>query len=118
MHSPSQPVGELSGGNQQKIVVARISEREPTVALFDDPTRGVDVGAKAGIYDEIFDLAERGAAVLVCSSDTDEILAVADRIYVLVAGSVVAEIPRDRFEREDILHLSAGGNATNGTPAP
>ncbi|MFI8593290.1 sugar ABC transporter ATP-binding protein [Microbacterium sp. NPDC078428] len=118
MHSPGQAVGELSGGNQQKIVVARISERAPRVALFDDPTRGVDVGAKAGIYDEIFALAEAGAAVMVCSSDTDEVLAVADRVYVLVAGSVVAEIPRERFEREDILHLSAGGNARNGTPAP
>ncbi|KDA04724.1 sugar ABC transporter ATPase [Microbacterium sp. CH12i] len=115
MYSPSQAVGDLSGGNQQKIVVARLSEREPRVALFDDPTRGVDVGAKAGIYDRIFDLAERGTAVLVCSSDTDEVLAVADRVYVLVSGSVVAEITRDQFEREQILHLSAGGNATNGT---
>lgn len=112
MNSPAQPVGELSGGNQQKVVVARLSERAPRVALFDDPTRGVDVGAKAAIYDEIFDLAERGTAVIVCSSDTDEVLAVADRVYVLIAGSVVAQIPRNRFEREEILHLSAGGNAT------
>jgi ABC-type sugar transport system ATPase subunit len=115
MHAPTQAVGELSGGNQQKVVVARLSERAPSVALFDDPTRGVDVGAKAGIYDRIFDLAERGAAVMVCSSDTDEVLAVADRVYVLVSGHVVADISRTHFEREHILHLSAGGNATNGT---
>lgn len=115
MHSTSQPVGDLSGGNQQKVVVARISEREPRVALFDDPTRGVDVGAKAGIYERIFDLAERGSAVMVCSSDTDEVLAVSDRIYVLVSGSIVAEIAREQFEREHILHLSAGGNKSNGT---
>ncbi|WP_417509685.1 sugar ABC transporter ATP-binding protein [Microbacterium sp.] len=114
MSSTAQAVGELSGGNQQKVVVARISERDPSVALFDDPTRGVDVGAKAGIYERIFDLAERGTAVLVCSSDTDEVLAVADRIYVLVSGSIVAEISRDDFEREHILHLSAGGNAMSG----
>ncbi len=118
MHSPSQPIGELSGGNQQKVLVARISERSPRVALFDDPTRGVDVGAKASIYEQIFDLADKDTAVMVCSSDTDEVLAVADRTYVLVGGRIVAELPRARFEREHILHLSAGGNATNGPSLP
>ncbi len=114
LRSPRQAVGELSGGNQQKVVVARLSERAPRVAFFDDPTRGVDVGAKSGIYAQIFDLAERGTAVFVCSSDTDEVLAVADRVYVLAAGQIVAELPRDRFEREQILHLASGGANQNG----
>jgi ribose transport system ATP-binding protein len=94
--------------------VARISERKPRVAFFDDPTRGVDVGAKAGIYEEIFQLAERGAAVFVSSSDTEEVLAVADRVYVLAMGQVVAELERNNFEREQILHLSSGTVAQAG----
>ncbi|UOQ57496.1 sugar ABC transporter ATP-binding protein [Leucobacter allii] len=114
MHSTRQAIGELSGGNQQKIVVARLSERRPRVACFDDPTRGVDVGAKASIYEEIFQLAERGAAVLVSSSDTDEVLAVADRVYVLAGGRIIAERTRDTFEREHILHLSSGAGAHAG----
>lgn len=114
LQSPRQLIGELSGGNQQKVVVARLSERAPRVAFFDDPTRGVDVGAKSGIYAQIFDLAERGTAVFVCSSDTDEVLAVADRAYVLAAGRIVAEISRDEFEREHILHLASGGVTENG----
>ena len=113
-----QAVGELSGGNQQKVVVARISERAPRVALFDDPTRGVDVGAKAGIYEEIFSLAESGATILLCSSDTDEVLAVSDRAYVMAGGRIVGEIARENFDRETILHLSSGGPVVkqNGTP--
>lgn len=118
LHSTKQAIGELSGGNQQKVVVARISERKPRVAFFDDPTRGVDVGAKAGIYEEIFQLAERGAAVFVSSSDTDEVLAVADRVYVLASGRIVAELRRDAFEREQILHLSSGAGATSGGSTP
>jgi ABC-type sugar transport system ATPase subunit len=115
--SVAQPVGELSGGNQQKVVVARIAELNPRVAFFDDPTRGVDVGAKSGIYEHIFDLAEQGAAVFVTSSDTDEVLSVADRIYVLAGGRIVGEFPRDRFDREAILHLASGGSTVNGAQA-
>lgn len=114
LHSTKQAIGELSGGNQQKVVVARVSERKPRVAFFDDPTRGVDVGAKAGIYEEIFQLAEAGAAVCVSSSDTDEVLAVADRVYVLSAGRIVAELRRDEFEREQILHLSSAAGVPVG----
>ncbi len=114
LHSIKQAIGELSGGNQQKIVVARVSERKPRVAFFDDPTRGVDVGAKASIYEEIFQLADRGAAVFVSSSDTDEVLAVADRVYVLAGGRIVAELQRGEFEREKILHLSSAAGANAG----
>jgi ABC-type sugar transport system ATPase subunit len=113
--SITQPVGELSGGNQQKVVVARIAEIGPRVAFFDDPTRGVDVGAKSGIYEHLFDLAEQGTAVFVTSSDTDEVLAVADRVYVLAAGRVVGEFDRADFDRERILHLASGGTLQNGT---
>jgi ribose transport system ATP-binding protein len=109
--SVHQEIGKLSGGNQQKVIVGRVSEMAPRVVLFDDPTRGVDVGAKSGIYDHVFSLAESGSAVLVCSSDTDEVLAVSDRIYVLAGGRVVGEFLRDEFDREQILHRAAGGSA-------
>lgn len=115
--SVHQPIGKLSGGNQQKIIVGRVSEMAPRVVLFDDPTRGVDVGAKSGIYDHVFALAEAGSAILVCSSDTDEVLAVSDRVYVLAGGRVVGEFFRDAFDREQILHRAAGGSAAASQPA-
>ena len=114
LSSVHQEIGKLSGGNQQKVIVARVSEAAPTVVLFDDPTRGVDVGAKSGIYEHIFGLAEQGTAVFVSSSDTDEVLAVADRVYVLAGGRVVAEFDRSAYDREKILHLAAGGSVSNG----
>lgn len=104
-----QVVGGLSGGNQQKVVLARVAGAEPHVVLLDDPTRGVDVGAKAGIHEQVLSLAERGTAVILTSSDTDEVLAVADRIYVLRAGRVVGEVDRADFDRERALRLAAAG---------
>ncbi|MFC5679602.1 sugar ABC transporter ATP-binding protein [Aeromicrobium endophyticum] len=115
--SVHQEIGKLSGGNQQKVIVGRVSEMSPRVVLFDDPTRGVDIGAKSGIYEHVFTLAEKGSAVMVCSSDTDEVLAVADRVYVLAAGRVVGEFARGSFDREKILHLAAGGSAVSEPPA-
>lgn len=108
--SPRQAVGRLSGGNQQKVVVARIAGTSPRVAMFDDPTRGVDVGAKSGIYEHILALADAGSAIVVSSSDSDEVLAVSDRVYVLRAGRIVAEVTRDKFDRERILHLASSGS--------
>lgn len=107
--SVRQLVGELSGGNQQKVVIARVSEMNPRVVLFDDPTRGVDVGAKSGIWEQIFALANGGTAIFVSSSDTDEVLAVADRVYVLLAGRTIGSFERAEFDREKILHVAAGG---------
>jgi ABC-type sugar transport system ATPase subunit len=107
--SRTQPVGKLSGGNQQKVVLARAAAHEPKVVLLDDPTRGVDVGAKSGIHDHVLSLAEAGAAVLLTSSDTDEVLAMSDRVYVLRAGRIVGELTRADFDRERALHLAAAG---------
>jgi ABC-type sugar transport system ATPase subunit len=104
-----QPVGTLSGGNQQKVILARVGGDEPRVILLDDPTRGVDVGAKFGIYDQVLDQVRRGATVLLTSSDTDEVLAMADRIYVLRAGRIVREIARADFDRESILASASIG---------
>jgi ABC-type sugar transport system ATPase subunit len=107
--SPATAVGMLSGGNQQKVVLARAAAGQPAVMLLDDPTRGVDVGAKSGIYQQIIELAKTGVAVLLTSSDTDEVLAMADRVYVLRAGRIVGEVARPEYDRERILHLAAAG---------
>ncbi|QZY50785.1 sugar ABC transporter ATP-binding protein [Leucobacter tenebrionis] len=102
-------VGRLSGGNQQKVVLARYAATEPRLILLDDPTRGVDVGSKAAIYEKVFEMAEGGAGVIVTSSDTDEVLAVCDRAYVLRAGRIVGEVDRSSFDREAALHLASLG---------
>ncbi|MGO1538525.1 MAG: sugar ABC transporter ATP-binding protein [Leucobacter sp.] len=102
-------VGSLSGGNQQKVVLARYAATEPRVILLDDPTRGVDVGSKAAIYEKVFEIAEGGAGVMITSSDTDEVLAVCDRAYVIRAGRIVGETNRSSFDREAALHLASLG---------
>jgi ABC-type sugar transport system ATPase subunit len=104
-----QQVGRLSGGNQQKVILSRVSENNPQVVLLDDPTRGVDVGAKASIYEQVLNLAAAGTAVILASSDTDEVLAMSDRAYVLRNGRVVSEYTRTGFDREAMLHHASAG---------
>ncbi|MFB2597794.1 sugar ABC transporter ATP-binding protein [Herbiconiux sp. P17] len=104
-----QAVGTLSGGNQQKVILARVAASEPGVILLDDPTRGVDVGAKSSIYTEVLGQVQRGATVLLTSSDTDEVLAMSDRIYVLRGGRIVREVSRPDFDRESILTSASLG---------
>ena len=92
---PSRSAREqLSGGNQQKIMIARWLLRDAEVYLFDEPTRGVDVGAKATIYRLLDELADRGKAVVVVSSELHELLAICDRIGVMSAGRLVAVFAR------------------------
>lgn len=107
--SPTRPVGGLSGGNQQKVMLARVAGSNPTVVLLDDPTRGVDIGAKSSIHEKVLAMAETGVSVLLTSSDTDEVLAMSDRVYVMRAGRIVGEVPRSKFDRETILKLAASG---------
>jgi ribose transport system ATP-binding protein len=104
-----QTVGTLSGGNQQKVILARAARGGSRVIMLDDPTRGVDVGAKFSIYEQVLQLALRGAAVLLTSSDTDEVLAMSDRVYVLRAGRIVSEVVRSQFNRERILTAASLG---------
>ena len=78
---PEIPVGALSGGNQQKVLLSRLLETEPKVLILDEPTRGVDIGAKSEIYRIIDELAQGGAAVLVISSELPEVLGIADRVW-------------------------------------
>jgi len=101
-------VAGLSGGNQQKIVLARWLAAQSKILILDEPTRGVDVGAKAEIHALIGELAEQGAAILLISSELPELLNLSDRILVLRAGRMVGEVARADASQERLLRLMAG----------
>jgi len=105
------PAGELSGGNQQKVVLAKWLLTEVNVFLLDEPTRGIDVGAKAEIYALIRALARRGAAILFASSELEEVLRLADRILVMHRGRIAGELSRAQATDERIMQLATGGQA-------
>jgi ribose transport system ATP-binding protein len=104
--SPAQVVRYLSGGNQQKVVVAKWLFAEPEVLIFDEPTRGIDVGARFEIYNLMWDLAERGKGILVVSSDLPELLGICHRILVFSRGAIVGELPRSAFSERAVLELA------------
>ena len=104
---PERPLKLLSGGNQQKVVLAKWLRTRPRVLLLDEPTQGVDVGAKAAIYELVLAAARTGTAVVVCSSDTEELVLLCDRVLVLESGRLTSDIPREsltqaRLVREEI----------------
>ena len=108
--SPDQKVAELSGGNQQKVLLARWLATEPKILLLDEPTRGIDVGAKAEVQALIDELAADGLGVLLISSEMEELIDGADRIVVLRDGAVVAELRGDRVTESDVLsEIAAAG---------
>jgi ribose transport system ATP-binding protein len=113
-----QPVAELSGGNQQKVVLGRWLARDSEVLLLDEPTRGVDAAARAEIHALLRGLAGRGKAIVVVSSDLDELLALSDRIAVLSAGALAATFERGRFRREAILQAALSAHAARSSGAP
>ncbi len=116
--SIDQTVGKLSGGNQQKVVFARWLAREPSVLVLDEPTRGVDVGAKAEIYQLIESLAEAGMAILLVSSEMQELRGLADRILVMSAGRITGELAGAAASEEAILELAMRHeDASAGSPA-
>ena len=99
------PIASLSGGNQQKAVLARWVAARPAIVLADEPTRGVSIGSKIEIYRLIRELAQSGAAVVIVSSEFEELLGLADRIYVLRDGRTVDELSPEGLEAEDLLQL-------------
>lgn len=111
------PVGLLSGGNQQKVVLAKFLLTEPRLYLLDEPTQGIDVGAKAEIYTLIQQLAANGAAVLMASSDMQELLAMCDRIVVLCEGRMSGELSRPEATQERILDLATRFHANLASAA-
>ena len=101
--SVMQNVGNLSGGNQQKVLLAKWMLAHPEVLILDEPTRGIDVGAKYEIYCLINKLVEAGKAVLMISSELPEVLGMSDRIYVMNEGKIVGEMPRSEASQESIM---------------
>jgi ribose transport system ATP-binding protein len=112
--SLKQEAGQLSGGNQQKVVLARAMATEPSVVLLDEPTRGIDVGAKSEIYEHMLEIAAGGGAVVMVSSEFPELLGMADRIVILRAGRVVGEISGAEADQEKILEYATSGTEENG----
>jgi len=105
--SPDQPIKELSGGNQQKVLLARWLCTDPKVLIVDEPTRGIDIGAKSEILKLLRGLADEGLSVLMISSELEELLAAADRVTVLSDGMSVAELPRQELSEASLLTAMA-----------
>jgi ribose transport system ATP-binding protein len=108
---PEQIAGNLSGGNQQKVVLAKWLLGETKVFLFDEPTRGIDVGAKAEIYNLMVKLAQNGAAIVMVSSELPEVLGMSHRILVVSGGRIVQEFPRDRATPDAVIAAATGAAA-------
>jgi len=101
----------LSGGNQQKVVLAKWLSLTPKLMIFDEPTRGIDVGAKAEIYRLMRELADRGVAIIMISSDMEEVLGVSDRVAVMHEGDITGFLPREQFSEKAIMSLATGRKA-------
>jgi ABC-type sugar transport system ATPase subunit len=111
---PAQIVGTLSGGNQQKVVLARWLESQARVLLLAEPTRGVDVGARADIYRVLEELREQGLALVLVSTDMEEVLALSDRVLVFGRGRIVREFDRAHATQQALLAAAAGEEAAPG----
>jgi ribose transport system ATP-binding protein len=103
-----QLVKNLSGGNQQKVVLAKSLAAESEILIFDEPTRGIDVGAKQEIYKLMCELANSGIGIIMISSDMEELLGMSDRIIVLCEGRFAGQVHREQFTQDHILDLASG----------
>ena len=103
--SPAQLAGNLSGGNQQKVVLSKWLAGDPKVLILDEPTRGIDVGAKAEIYAIIDGLAARGVSIIIISSELPEIINMCNRCYVMCEGRITGELEESDFTQEAMMHL-------------
>lgn len=107
-HVPKEEARNLSGGTQQKVVVAKLLARDAEIILFDEPTRGIDVGAKQEIYELMVQLCDEGKGILMISSEMPELLGMSDRILVMREGHIVGEFSRDEATEEKLLSMAAG----------
>ena len=97
----------LSGGNQQKVVLAKILAVNTDIIIFDEPTRGIDIGAREEIYMLMVDLVRKGKSIIMISSDMEELLGMSDRILVISEGHLVGEVQKEDFSQELILELAS-----------
>lgn len=103
-----QLISSLSGGNQQKAIIARWLLAKPRILILDEPTRGIDVGAKAEIHHQISQLAQQGIAIILVSSELQEVMGMSDRILVMSNGSIVGEHLRENADSEQIMREAFG----------
>jgi ribose transport system ATP-binding protein len=108
--SIEQPARFLSGGNQQKIVLGKWLAMNPKLLMLDEPTRGIDIGAKREIYKLMEKLAGKGIAILFVSSEMEEVLGMADRVYVMHEGRISGELQKNQMSEESIMQLATGGS--------
>ena len=108
MRDVDQCTETLSGGNQQKVILAKWMLAKPEVLILDEPTRGVDVGAKYEIYQIMNELVSKGVAIIMISSELPEILGMSDRIYVMHEGTINGELTRENATQEKILYCASG----------
>jgi ABC-type sugar transport system ATPase subunit len=106
--SLKQLVRNLSGGNQQKVVVAKVLAAETDILIFDEPTRGIDVGAKQEIYHMMNELVEQGMSIIMISSEMEELLGMSDRVMVLYEGRLNGELPKEEFSQNRVLEMASG----------
>ena len=106
-------VGNLSGGNQQKVVLGKWLNTHADIFIFDEPTKGIDVGAKTEIYQIMNQLIKEGKTVIMISSELPEVLGMADRIYVMCEGEITGEISRAEANQENIMVLATAGGRNN-----
>jgi ABC-type sugar transport system ATPase subunit len=107
--NPQFIVNNLSGGNQQKVILGKWLATEPKILILDEPTRGIDIGAKSEIYGIIKDLSERGVSIIMISSELPEVLRLANRILIMCKGRLQAIIPSEGATQEKIMHYATGG---------
>jgi ABC-type sugar transport system ATPase subunit len=105
MASPEQLIASLSGGNQQKVTLARWLALRPKVLIVDEPTRGIDIGAKVEVHNLLFEMARSGIAVIAISSELPEVLAISDRIVTMREGRVTGEIKREDANEEILMSM-------------
>jgi rhamnose transport system ATP-binding protein len=110
----THPVSGLSGGNQQKVVISKWLATGPRVLILDEPTRGVDVGAKAEVHRLISELASQGLAILMISSEMPEVLGMADRVLVMHEGMITSEMTRTEATQEKMMYAAAGLTSDGG----
>ncbi|ODA42454.1 sugar ABC transporter ATP-binding protein [Desulfosporosinus sp. BG] len=110
-HHPGQWVSSLSGGNQQKVVIGKWLATQPNVLILDEPTRGVDIGAKREIYDLMNQLVQKGVAIVMISSELPEVLGMSDRVLVMQEGRITGEFLRENATQETIMRAATGGKS-------
>lgn len=106
--SMEQRVRNLSGGNQQKVILAKTLAANTNILIFDEPTRGIDVGSKQEIYNLMVELVNQGTTILMISSDMEELLGMSDRLIVLCEGKLMGEVPKEKFDQRYVIELASG----------